>query len=298
MSIALHDPGEEVRTAALEALEEHHRAVPAVFLRELHRSETVSDVRDAVESLIVEKGDLTLSDVFLRLVLRQEDWSYTAEKAIERLVECRDVDHIARAFAHCIKRDHLEAFASKAYELTALGLTEQAERVVDWCLQHRKEESRAILAVGKLPAIPLARIAEYEEHSNPILRADAIRASEYRKRSGLAVERLRMIYRELQQAVKRTDDDAMWGSLEAIDGIIEFGQREEAIGLLREYYDTVDRLIPGGSFPLRAAWDRLKVLGVVLDHPMYKKDNDVEAYPWPDPSGPFYGIGGGTVHGV
>ena len=82
----------------------------------------------------------------------------------------------------------------------------------------------------------------------------------------------------------------MWASLDAIDGIIEFGTVDEAIELLKDYYEVVDRLFEGGSFPLRAAWERLRILGVSIPHPIYDPTDDSTPYPWPSGDGPFYGI--------
>jgi len=114
---------------------------------------------------------------------------------------------------------------------------------------------------------------------------------ECRLRDGSGLRKLRELYETLKPALNEADNESLWASLEVIDGIIEFGGTAEGIERLKEYYEVVERINGGHSFPLRAAWDRLRILGVLVPHPNYDPSDHLAPYPWPTESGPFYGIG-------
>lgn len=290
LDLAMNDPAELVRSEALDALEDDSRPVPSSFLRRLFESETMSGAKMNVESLVLAKGDSALADIYLEVLERNIDLRYSGEKAFEKLVESADVESIKEGIAICSRFGKMEIPASQLAQVLGAGLVAEAEGIVVWCLDNEEEESLALLAAGKLGAIPLERIAHYYKHDNPILRAVSFRATENRLHDGKGLQALRDLYEELKPAVRAKDNDACWASLEAIDGVIEFENAADAIKLLKEYYETVDEVIEGGSFPLRAAWERLRVLGVLIPHDVYDPEDCETPYPWPSGDGPFYGI--------
>lgn len=291
VKMALEDPGEFVRSEAIEALEESERPLAASYLRRLWEAETISRVKSDLDSLILEKGGDDIPEIYLDILQRNLDSSYRSEKAFQKLAKSGDTEFIRRGLDLCSTAGKVEVSASGLSGVMAADLVEEAGTVVQWCLEHGKEEALAILAAGQLAVIPLQMIDRYRDHDSPILRADSFRAMEKRLRDGAGLRELRELYGTLKAGVLEQDNDSMWASLEAIDGIIEFGAVDEAIELLKGYYEVVDRLIEGGSFPLRAAWERLRVLGVSIPHPVYDPSDQLTPYPWPTEGGPFYGIG-------
>jgi hypothetical protein len=290
LELALSDPAKFVRSEALDALEEGARPVAAASLRRLYEAETVSGVKGDVESLILEKGDATLGDIYLKILQRNVDSIYSGEKAFEQLAKSNDLELIREGIRVCSRFEKMRIAASQLSAILEKGLLEEAGEVIKWCLDNEEEEALALLAAGKLEGVPLERIERYCKSSSPILRADAFRAMANRRRDGEYVKALRELYEELKPAVLEKDNDACWASLEAIDGIIEFEEAAEAIELLKEYYETLEQVIEGGSFPTRAAWERLRVLGVLLPHDVYDPNDCERPYPWPSDEGPFYGI--------
>lgn len=298
MQIALDDPGEFVRSEAIEALEENVRPLPAVYLRQLWEAETVSRVKKDLDSLILEKGDASIPDVYVDILERNLDSSYTSEKAFLQLARSGDTELIKQGLNVCLMAERNEIAASGLSELVEVRLLEEASAIVHWCFEHGKEERNAILAVGQIPTIPIGTLGRYHDHKNPILRADSLRAQEQRLRDGSGLCALRELYQVLKLDVLEKDSNALWASIEAIDGIIEFGDSAEAVELLKEYYSTVDALFKDGSFPLRAAWERLRILGVNIPHPVYDPADALYPYPWPSVDGPYYGIGVGKSFAI
>jgi len=290
MKMALEDPGEFVRSEAIEALEKSERPLPGSYLRQLWEAETISRVKSDLDSLILEKGCDDMPDVYLDILERNMDSSYSSEKAFQKLAGSGDAEFIRRGLDVCSAAGKNEIPVSGVRKVIEANLVEEAATVVRWCLEHGKEEALAILTSGRLPAIPLQMIYHYRDHGNPILRADCLRAMENRLGDGAGLRELRELYETLKPGVLEKNNDSMWASLEVIDGIIEFGTVDEAIKLLKDYYEVVDRLTEGGSFPLRAAWERLRVLGVSIPHPVYDPTDHSTPYPWPSEGGPFYGI--------
>lgn len=221
--IAANDPSEFVRREALEALEGSARDLSSDYLRTLWSSETVFDVKDALASLILKKGNSDIPEIYLRILERSLDSSFRAESAFEKLANCNQATLTRNAIDICATSGKLDVAASALAVLLQSELMEDAERIVRWCLDHEIKEALAILSVGLLPSIPVDAIEKYLDHHDPGLRADCCRAREYRLRSGKDLEACRTLYRSLQPKILERDNLSLWGALEAIDGVIEFG---------------------------------------------------------------------------
>jgi hypothetical protein len=287
---ALNDGSDFVRREAIDALKDSDRPLSDKFLRELFENETADWPRRSLDSLIEEKGGASLADIYVRILGREIDSYFSARDLFGKIVDSGDLAAVRDALAMCEQENSYKCVAGKIGRLVQMGLTGESEKPVEWCLKEGEEESFALLAAGLISTVPLDVISEYFHHEDPNLRAAAMRAWEKRLEDGSGLDKLKLLYEELKPGVLERDNHAMWASLEAIDGIIEFEGPEPAVPLLREYYGVVEKLIEGGSFPLRAAWERLRILGSPVSHPVYDTTDEAAPYPWPSVEGPYYGI--------
>ena len=143
-------------------------------------------------------------------------------------------------------------------------------------------------AAGVMKNISFDFIRKYHNHENMIVRVNSYRATENRLRNKESITKLKSLHPDLKPKVQNQDKEALWATLSIVDGIFEFESREEAIVLLREYYKISLKQKPEGSFARRAAWERLRIMGVTLPNKKYQKSEPMIPYPWPDRRGAFF----------
>ena len=209
----------------------------------------------------------------------------TEEEKFEKSVDSRNKRNIRKAIERFSKEGKQNLLASQFSELLKLGFLDEIKSTVLWCLQNEQELEYAILAAGKLSDIPLDMFAKFSEHKDPMIQVSSLRAMEYRLRNKECLQRLGNLFNNLLPKIKASDNASMWAGLCTIDGILEFEGKDSAIRLLKVYYETLD---PKMTFPLREAWERLKILGVTMPHEVFESDKPMIPYYWLSRKRPFY----------
>jgi hypothetical protein len=101
------------------------------------------------------------------------------------------------------------------------------------------------------------------------------------------ISQLNEIYTNLKPKIINKNFSIQWSLLTVIDSIFEFDSKEKAIIYLEDFYNTIIKEMEH-SFPLRAAWERLKIFGVNIHHDRYSEAGPTTPYPWSDRQGPFF----------
>jgi hypothetical protein len=285
---ALNDPSDFVRREAIDILEENPSLCSKNFLRKLYNGETVSRVRDAVTKLILEEHQDGLDDVYLNILMESKSDSYSHETAFKCILIGADPDNVNNAINHLVSCRGYNTILKYGKRLIGLDQTDNVTKAFNGALQENNITSQMPLVAGMLPDISTDFIQEMAKIDDERLKINVLRALEYRLKNSIALDEIRSKIEYYWSILDEIHAQRHWETLESIDGILEFSGKEEAIDMLKRFYiKTKDK---DYTFPLRAAWERLKILGIIMPHGKFEDSRDTLPSPWPDRSGPFYGI--------
>ncbi len=290
IELAFSDSDARIRSAAYRALKDGNRAIKNDLLRNMFENESSSNAREEMFDLILEKGDSDLADIYYKILENKiEDSILFPETALERILNSSNKKIIASAIILCISKDKTAKLASKISWILNQGFTKETLQIVSWCLDNQTNKENAILASGKLSDFPVDRIRGFVNDTETDIRIAALRALEFRNRDGNSLTVLNKLFKKSLEEIARGELQAGWTTLKICDAFLEFEGPSNTIPLLKKCYDALYQT-KESFFPLRAAWERLKILGVTIPHDVYQDSSPTTPYPWPDRSGPFYGI--------
>ena len=209
----------------------------------------------------------------------------TEEEKFRKLIDSRNKSNIRKIIERFTNEGKQNLLANQFSDLLRLGFLNELQSTVLWCLQNEQQLEYAILAAGKLSDIPLDMFAKFAEHENIIIKVSSLRAMEYRLRDKEPLQKLGNLFNDLLPKIKAGDNDSMWAGLCTIDGILEFEGKDSAIKILKVYYETLD---PKMTFPLREAWERLKILGISMEHKIFENSKPMVPHTWLSRKNPFY----------
>ena len=289
IEFASSDTNQHTRSYAYQALMDSDLPIDSETLRKMSTNEDETENYEDLYKLILTKADAVLTDVVVQAALwaLSDDEQSILTRALKLLFEWKQTEEAKHVVGVCLQAGKAEWLADNLKHMINIGLCEEAGMVIDRLLSLEQNVTDAILASGLLDAIPLERIEEYSRADDPTISMAALRA--IAKRKGHTMESINKKYYELLKNVEAREWQSIWAILSAIDATLEFGDREDAIRRLEQLYDELDKDTEG-SFPLRAAWERLRLLKRLRNHPIYSDSEPSIPYGWPDEQGPYLGF--------
>lgn len=284
---ALNDPSGFVRDEAVRVLKEKEFTVNDENLLKLYKHETLHRVKNSIESLLLEKGGKQLGDVYFNILKKEIDSLWSGATAVKKIFETNDRIAIQKTVKFCIKSEKIDLLVDFIANLIEIGEEETVKIMFDYCFDNSIKLNQILLQSGLTNLIPIERIIEYGNHNDPSIRICSFRAEEKRKMNGEGLNKLKTLFNELYDKINEGDSEVQWAVLSIIDGVIEFDNIDNAIQMLKDFYNKITSE-KDSSFPIRAAWERLKILGVIIPHKVYSKADPTVPDPWPSIEGPFY----------
>lgn len=293
-SIAESSPFRSVRRSAVEALTRSDMEFKDTFLERLLNNEESQLVKKEIKELIIEKGGPAFVNDILSFIEKEmetteKDDSYFIEKAMKRIFLIGSSSEREYVLRILLENGFIKCLAEHILELPAVNLNDKVRSVFTWGFEKLQYKKSLILAAGKyrthLPDIE----KELKTSDNLRDRIAAIRALSYNDKINNPTETLRAEIRKLMASIEKgeTDDDELWALLDAIDGIIEFSGRKEALDYLKSYYNKINH---DWVFPLRQAWERMKILGHREPNDKFVGAGDMVPDGWVNNNEPIYGI--------
>jgi len=288
IDIAMNDPDEYVREEAVENLKDTELPVPSMVLRDLYKKESVSAVKKELADLILEKGDDSLVDLYYKILTKQMHSEWEGKEALSRIIDSGNRDYISKSLKLCHKHEKQEILAEQLFRLIREGFKDEAVKIVTWCFNNLSELPRALIAAGLLPTIPEQKILDFVKAEDYLVKINAWRALAKRTGDNKYISEINNACNDLFAKVSDLDPNPHWAFLAAIDGVLEFGSKQMAINMLKEYFTKAITENWKKYYPMRAAWERLRALGILIPHTIYEKDKPIPPSPWPDREGTMY----------
>jgi len=287
LNYALNDQHELVRRVAVSLLKDKDFVLKDNDLKTLYDNENINDVKDDIQDLILEKGGAQLGFIYLEILMRDIDNSFRGKQALDRIFSLNDPEMIDKAIKVCNDAGKIDLLSDHFSLMFVHNFNKSLLNLVNYCLDNEQELENAILGAGLINEIPLERITAFNSHDDINVRIFSFRAEENREKNGAGIDKLHNLYKEVFGQVKESDFSAQWAVLHIIDGIIEFGNTDNAINMLMDFYNDATKQ-KKGSFPIREAWERLKILGVDIQHDIYSEAPPITPKKWTTREGPFY----------
>lgn len=290
IDFAINDPSEFVRKEAVYVLKNSDLSIDNKTLETLYYGETIHEVKEEIGELVIDKGGVSFGEIYFQILDSQIDSSfssYTSEKSFKKILDTKDKELINKAIQLCKDYNKIDIITKNIDSLLGSADIEQTISIANLCLNNNIAIDKALLVAGSIDQIPIERIKKFNNHESYITRVNSYRAEENRLKDRNGLKKIYDLLVSIKPLIKKNNFDAQWGTLSAIDGIFEFGSKDESIKLLKEFYRLATKE-KDSSFPIRAAWERLKILGVNIAHKVYSKSEPTIPSPWPDRNGPFY----------
>lgn len=288
LSYAKFDPSEFVREEAVSVLMEYKMAIKDKDLIELYEYETLHDVKEKISSLIIEKGGDKIDKIYIDILEKRLNSRWDGESQVRKIFSFNNESLIRSCVDICIQNLRHDLLILYIPTILEYELDNEAFLIVDFCLKNGISMERTVLACGLVKTISLDRFQSFENHENLNLRINVWRALENRLGNGEYLSKAIEFYKTILPKLDETDNEFHWPILYITDMVLEFGDRSEAISMLKDYYyaSTKEK---EGSFPIRAAWERLKILGESIPHRKFSTDKiSRRPYDWPTINGPYF----------
>lgn len=290
LDVASNSLLENYRLAAIDLMEDFFSEIDPEFIAKIYRNETVFENANKLASLAVDNPHIAFKNIYLEVIHYDLDSNssstYSIESSLKALMKVQSIKEVETAVKMLIERDEFSILADSIKELALLDAQIDWYVICRWCIENEKEIGNVLLIAALKSIDVICSFEKYLSQDNMFIFSIAKRCMYYLYRNEEILTEIESIISEqLNQDFNEFDTHQIWGLLYLIDGILEFRDKDTGLSLLEKYYEMAN-----GTFPKRAAWDRLTNLGREIYHEDFSGGELNRPYGWLKIDQPPFGI--------